>query len=152
MPLMEPWYGEAAAVVHQLDAPAHIQMLRYQLAEANTSNGELLAIVAAGRNIDPIGILDYRLDEPGKSWLTIGVIAIGAGHRGRGYGAEAVRLVEERTSAKRFLANINPRNGLSLYFWLRQGYRPARQDEIFWRAPDEGGIISMIRGMELARG
>jgi RimJ/RimL family protein N-acetyltransferase len=142
---MEPWYGETAAIVHQLDEAVHVQMLRYQLAEARTANGELLVILGPAPSMEPIGLVDYRLNEPGKSWLTIGVIAVGAEHRGRGYGAEAVRLVEVRTSADRFLANINPRNGLSLYFWLRQGYRPARQDEIFWRAPDQGGIISMIR-------
>jgi hypothetical protein len=32
-----------------------------------------------------------------------------------------------------------------LYFCLRVGYRPAHAGEVFWRAPDEGGIIAMIR-------
>ena len=143
--LMELWYGEAAAIVHQLDAPGHVQMLRDHLAEARDSSGELLAIIGPAPSTDPIAVVDYRLDEPAGGWLTIVGIAVAAAYRGRGYGAEAVRMVEDRTSAKRFLAEITPRNGLGLYFWLRQGYRPAGREEIFWRPPDEGGIISMIR-------
>jgi RimJ/RimL family protein N-acetyltransferase len=142
---MEPWYGEAASVVHQLSELAHIQMLRHQIAEAESANGDVLVIVRTDQGPDPVGYVDYRVNEPAPGWLTIGVIAIAAEHRGGGYGSESVRLLEERTPTRRFLANINPRNGLSLYFWLRLGYRPAGLKEIFWRAPDEGGIISMIR-------
>ena len=133
---MEPWYGEAAAIVHQLGAPAHIQMLRYQLAEAATANGELLVIVRPDALDEPIGYVDYRLDEPAEGWLTFGMIALAAGQRGWGYGAEAVHLSEERTHATRFLADVNPANGLSLYFWLRQGYRPDRV---------EHGHVVMVR-------
>ncbi len=46
---------------------------------------------------------------------------------------------------RRNLAEVHVRNGLGLYFWLRLGYRPARPDEVFWRAPDEDGIIAMVR-------
>jgi hypothetical protein len=72
-------------------------------------------------------------------------LALAAGQRGWGYGSEAMRQFEERHRGSRFLAQVDPRNGLGLYFWLRMGYRPARVDEVFWRAPDEGGIIAMIR-------
>lgn len=122
LPLIEPWYGEGAAVVHR----------------------ERLAIVRDGA---PIGYIDYRVGKPAEGWLTTDVIAVAANLRGRGYGGEAVRLLEESHPARRYLANLNPRNGLSLYFWLRMGYRPARHDEIFWRAPDEG-TIAMIRSAD----
>lgn len=143
--MIEPWYGEAAAAALHLGAPAHIEILRRQIAEAAASYGELLVIVRADGSEDVIGFVDYRLDEPATGWLTIRSIALAAGQRGWGYGAEAVRFVEGRTNAEHFLAGVDPRNGLGLYFWLRQGYRPARPGETFWRAPDEGGIISMVR-------
>jgi RimJ/RimL family protein N-acetyltransferase len=143
--LIEPWYGEAATAALRLDAPADIETLHRQIAEAAASNGELLVIVRPDSSDDVIGFVDYRLDEPATGWLTIRSIALASGQRGWGYGAEAVRLIEGRTNAEHFLAGVDPRNGLGLYFWLRQGYRPARPGEIFWRAPDEGGIISMIR-------
>jgi RimJ/RimL family protein N-acetyltransferase len=138
---IEPWYGEAARIVHQLDSAADVQMLRLQAAEAADANGEVLVIEREGA---PIGYIDYRRGEPAEGWATIGVIAVAAGQRGRGYGAEAVRLLEEWAEAGSFLANVNPRNGLSLYFWLRQGYRPALGAEAFWRRRDDGSI-SMVR-------
>ena len=95
-----------------------------------------------------IGLLDYRADSPGRGWLSVGFIALAAGRRGWGYGSEAVRLLEGEAKAKRFLARVDERNGLGLYFWLRLGYRPAGPDEVPGRPPR--GMITMVRATEAA--
>jgi hypothetical protein len=93
----------------------------------------------------PIGLLEARKGRPGSGWATIEWLELAPRERGWGYGSEAVRIFEARSKRARLLAEVDPGFGLALYFWLRLGYRPALRDEIFWRAPDEGGIIAMIR-------
>jgi RimJ/RimL family protein N-acetyltransferase len=96
----------------------------------------LFAITQAEAD-EPIGLAEYRLDG---EWLTVPFIALAKAYRGWGYGSEAVRLLEEwavrEGRAERFRAEVDARNGLGLYFWLRLGYRPAE-----WHA--EGGRDSM---------
>jgi hypothetical protein len=138
LPQIEPWYAEAAALAHT-DAT-----LKERFTANNASKRELLLIVKAD-DPAPIGLLQYRPGFPNEGWLAIDFLALAAGRRGWGYGSEAVHLLEEQHIASRFLAETDARNGLALYFWLRLGYRPARPEEIFWRAPDENGIIAMVR-------
>jgi GNAT superfamily N-acetyltransferase len=81
-----------------------------------------------------------------NGWLRVPFIALARQCRGWGYGSEAVRLVEEwalRTGiAHRFRVDIDVRNGLGLYFWLRLGYRPHA-------APENGkAAVMMIREVE----
>jgi GNAT superfamily N-acetyltransferase len=85
-------------------------------------------------------------DEPAAGWLTIETIAVVEGQRGWGYGSEAVRLLEAEAKAARCRADVDARNGLGLYFWLRLGYRPAGPDEVPGRPPR--GIITMIRATD----
>jgi RimJ/RimL family protein N-acetyltransferase len=138
LPQIEPWYAEAAALA------CSDLTLEERFADAEASEGGLLLIATADDHT-PIGLLDYRIGIPAKGWLATGFLALAAGRRGWGYGSEAVRLVEESAGATRFFAEVDVRNGLGLYFWLRLGYRLAHPGEVFWRAPDEGGIIAMIR-------
>ncbi len=141
----EPWYPEAAAGVNGIPQPADPMNLRCRLEEARASgSGDLLAILRAG-DPEPIGLLEYRLDHPAAGWLTIGFIGLVARLRGRGHGAEAVRLLMEQHRIGACLAEVAPANGLGLYFWLRLGFRPARPNEIFWRAPEDGGTMAMVR-------
>ena len=137
--LIEPWYAEAVSAVHGGAKPEGEQDL-----QSRFKSGGLL-VIARADDPTPIGLLEQRTGWPVRSWVTVEFIALAAGQRGWGYGSEAVRQLEERHKGARFLAQIDPRNGLALYFWLRLGYRPARASEVFWRAPDEGGIIAMIR-------
>lgn len=90
-----------------------------------------------------IGEVTCRADDPAAGWLSIGVIAVGEGWRGWGYGSEAVRLLEAAGKAERFLAEVDAANGLGLYFWLRLGYRPARPREVPGRR--SRGMIPMVR-------
>ncbi len=75
-----------------------------------------------------VGFVEYRVGDGAEGWLTIVDIELEEGSRGWGYGSEAVRMVEEeavrRGWARRFRAEVEARNGLGVYFWLRLGYRP----------------------------
>ena len=148
LPQIEPWYAEAVATAHSLREQPPDETLERRFSDAEASDTGLL-LVAKADDPAPIGLLQYRLGFPDKGWLAIDFLALAAGCRGWGYGSEAVRLVGDGAvdsrKAKRFLAEVDTRNGLALYFWLRLGYRPARADEVFWRAPDEDGIIAMVR-------
>lgn len=140
---IEPWYAEAMATVTdgEIDASDTIER-RFEEAQ-----DRLLTIVAP--DDEPIGLIEYRVHEPADGWLSTKLITMKKGWRGFGYGSEGVRALEAWAEKSHkitsFLAEISPTNGLALYFWLRVGYRPAPAGEVFWRAPDEGGIIAMIR-------
>ncbi|MEO8457028.1 MAG: GNAT family N-acetyltransferase, partial [Chloroflexota bacterium] len=142
--LVEPWYAKAAAAVR-----GGVADMNDTLEKRFGSVGERLLVIADKDEPTPIGLLEYNVHSPAANWLRTDFIAMVEERRGFGYGSEAVRALEEWAERKQritsFLAEIEPRNGLALYFWLRLGYRPAHAGEVFWRAPDEGGIIAMIR-------
>jgi RimJ/RimL family protein N-acetyltransferase len=148
LPQIQPWYAEAVATAHGLREAPPDGTLERRFSDTEASDAGLL-LIAKADDPAPIGLLQYRPGFPDKGWLAIDFLALAAGRRGWGYGSEAVRLVEDwavdSRKAKRFLAEVDARNGLALYFWLRLGYRPLRPDEVFWRAPDEDGIIAMVR-------
>ena len=164
---VKPWYQEAVAASTGLpaaDAPRLVgrgpsldrgragalpyeMEERLEAAQADPDAG-LLAIVRVSDGT-VIGLLDYRVNNPDRGWLTVGFIAVARGERGWGYGSEAVRLLEAEAKAERFRANVDARNGLGLYFWLRLGYRPARPDEV--PGGPQSGMITMVRVADVAR-
>ena len=123
---VKPWYEEAVAAA--MVRPA--------------ADAQRLAIVLESDGT-VIGLLEYRANSPDRGWLSVGFIAVARVWRGWGFGSEAVRLVEAEAKAERFRANVDVRDGLGLYFWLRLGYRPARRDEVPGQPPH--GIITMVR-------
>jgi len=103
-----------------------------------------LVITRAGAD-EPIGLLRYRAGEPAEGWVTIGCVVLAEEERRRGLGADAVQLFEEavarRYGVRHFRAGVDAGNGLSLYFWLRLGYRP-----LGWAADEQGtGVFSVAR-------
>jgi hypothetical protein len=100
-------------------------------------------VIALAGDPAPIGLLAYVL--PAEGWLEFRFLALAAGCRGWGYGAEAVQVVEASGLAERFAADVSAANGLGLYFWLRMGYRPAAPAELTWREADPDDMISLIR-------
>ncbi len=133
---VEPWYPEAAGATMGLPASDALgsQSLCYEreAARADPNAGRLVMTLtlrspSVGEG-SPIGLLDYRPAHPAPGWLSVAFIAVARPLRGRGYGSEAVRLLEgeavRRWGAVRFRAEVDVRNGLGLYFWLRLGYRP----------------------------
>ncbi len=145
LPSIERWYAEAASAVHGAGYEVGEQNLPYQIEEARGSgSGDLLVIEDAGEP-GPIGLVDYRRDWPARGWLAVVFIALAKSYRGWGYGSEAVILLESEAEGawgvRRFRAEVEVRNGLGLYFWLRLGYRPAAA------ATDERRreVVSMVR-------
>lgn len=118
-----------------------IAIVKVWLGEAahHDPNDARLAITLRSEG-EPIGIISYQAGYPGVGWLTIKFVAVSPPLRVRGYGSEAVRLLETEAArrlglASSFRADVDPNSGLSLYFWLRLGYRPVAAE----------GIIAMIR-------
>ena len=148
---VKPWYQEAVAASRGLpaaDSPG-IQNLKFEMEAAQADPDAGLRAIVRLSDGTVIGLLDYRANNPDRGWLTIGFIAVARGQRGRGYGSEAVRLLEAEAKAERFRANVDARNGLGLYFWLRLGYRPARPDEV--PGGPQSGMITMVRVADVAR-
>jgi hypothetical protein len=135
---VEAWWPEAAATVQGFTTPADTSEL-HDLIEASHAT----LVVALGNDPTPIGLLAYVL--PAEGWLEFRFVALAAGRRGWGYGAEAVQAVEASGLAERFTADVHAANGLALYFWLRMGYRPASPAELTWREADPDDMISLIR-------
>ena len=125
---VEPWYSEAVAAVEGI-ASAECQGaagLRERLADARRRGcGRLLAIVEREAG-SVVGLLEFECLDSESMGVTF--LAMEASRRGWGLGSEAVRLLEEELlgngMARRLQADIDVRNGLGIYFWLRIGYRP----------------------------
>lgn len=104
---------------------------------------QVLVITRAGEDA-PVGVIEYRRE---RSRLVFERVMEAPQARGFGYGLEAVRIIErdagERGRARRFEAEISPDEGLSLYFWLRLGYRP-----VAWPRGEGRRIISAVRAIE----
>ena len=139
LPAIEDWWPEAAATVGGVREPVASDELRGMIDEADA---ETLVITLADGPA-PIGLLVFRL--PADGWLEFRFVALADGHRGWGYGSEAVSLIEESGRARCFAAEVYAGNGLGLYFWLRMGYRPAEQGELAWRKRGPEDKIAMIR-------
>ena len=112
MASVEPWHGDAARA---------------------GSGGGCLAVILPGDEAT-IGLVDFRIGHPEEGWLAIDFVGVAPQLRGRGYGSEAVRLLEEeilrRGLARRFGAEVKLDEGLCIYFWLRLGYRPQPGEDI----------------------
>ncbi len=79
-----------------------------------------------------VGMLAWRRSTSttrSSEGLVIEALAVRAGLRNLGYGAEAVYRLESAHPDARVYAAIPRTNGLAIYFWLRVGYRPVRLDE-----------------------
>lgn len=137
--VIEAWYEEAAKAAY------FEHSLNELWRSADEERGALLTIVRPDRD-GPIGLLEYEVKH---GEMTVPFIALAKAYRGWGYGSEAMRLLEEwavrEGIAERFRAEMDVRNGLGLYFWLRLGYRPAG-----WHAEDGRDSMTMVREIETA--
>ncbi|GIW12866.1 MAG: hypothetical protein KatS3mg062_0305 [Tepidiforma sp.] len=94
-----------------------------------------LAIIRAADDAC-VGHLTVRLgDLPGE--LLVWELCINDGERGYGCGSEAALLLVQaavKAGWARMRARAHPRYGLSVYFWVRMGFRPLHGEG------PEGGI------------
>jgi len=136
---IEAWYGEAARAAYESRSPGELWR-----SEREGSRG-LLAIERAKED-EAIGLIEYVVRD---AWLAVPFVALAKVYRGWGYGSEAVRLLEKwavrEGIAERFRAEVDVRNGLGLYFWLRLGYRPAGKGEFGWQEEGEAARMAMVR-------
>ena len=88
-------------------------------------------------DIAPDVFAGFIVWEETPSEIVIRGLAIRRDRRDLGYGAEAVERLEVSRPARRFSAAIPRSNGLAVYFWLRVGFRPIREDEDRERSHDQ---------------
>jgi hypothetical protein len=81
--------------------------------------------------------LEYATGEPKRAAARVRFLAVSPERRRHGAGHRSAIALEALlpASIKRLYVSIPARLGLSLYFWLRLGYRPLTQRE--WPAPPE---------------
>jgi len=132
------WYSEAASAAYEERSLEEVS------ASVGKDQGVFVIMQTDGE--EPIGLLEHGCEG---EWLTVAFIALAKAYRGWGYGSEAVRLAEEwavhEGIAERFRAEVDVRNGLGLYFWLRLGYRPASAGEFDWQREDARDKMPMVR-------
>ena len=144
-PLREPdlmvidaWFEESARSAFEDRAFEELRSL------ATGQASGVLVVERAGGD-EAIGLLEYLVSD-GR--LAIPFIALAKVYRGWGYGSEAVRLIEgwaaRERFATRFRAEVDVRNGLGLYFWLRLGYRPATVHEFDWQRNEARDKMPMV--------
>jgi hypothetical protein len=74
--------------------------------------------------------------EDGPSEIVIRGLSIRRDRRDLGYGTEAVEWLAASRPDLDVAAAIPRHNGLAVYFWLRVGFRPVREDEDRARSHD----------------
>ena len=88
--------------------------------------------------------LAYCVRDEQRELVRIESVVIQPDLRGWGFGSEAVELVEGQYPNSSFVARVDPKDGLNLYFWLRLGYRPGGPPSPV-SSPSGDGMITMIR-------
>lgn len=140
------WLPQAAAAAQgrKTPSPQDEASARQLLA----ASGCPLLAVAPRSGGAPLGVIAYRPGEPDEGWAAIAFFAMAPAQRGRGLGGEALLAFEEAAArqgwGRRFCAPVHPENGLSVYFWLRLGYRPARPSD-FPPYAKPGAPLWMVR-------
>lgn len=106
-------------------------------------DGRAVLAIVRRDSAEIIGHMEYETGQPSDGWQTVRTIEMSPALRGRGYGSEAVRLLEDEAvkagAATSFRVTVDRRNGLGLFFWLRLGYRPSVSGEM------SGGCFWMVR-------
>ena len=145
-PVVAPWLAEAVAAPGALKPDAATPTTLSALLEgvaARWPGSTVEALDIAG--LGAAGFLVWHPTPPltgGCQPATIiTALATRRDARNLGYGSEAVYRLEEARPGTTMLAATPRFNGLSVYFWLRAGYRPislvqnkglARDPERFW--------------------
>lgn len=135
------WVPRVAAAVGYL--PLGLAEAVRRLAEAE--NHRVWRVSVDGDE-SPAGLVVARDPESGEARILF--VALRADLCRRGLGHRAALEAERRlaaTGAKRVLAAVSARHGLSVYFWLRLGYRPLLASA--WPAcelPDVGWVAREI--------
>lgn len=85
------------------------------------------------------GCVVFRLRSPARSAAMFEIVAKPAGEARRGAGMRAAALAEDEmrsAGARRIYAPAAAAHGISVYFWIRLGYRPLPRGE--WPCARDG--------------
>jgi ribosomal protein S18 acetylase RimI-like enzyme len=116
---VDPWLAEALRAVAGRSGSE--TSLTLDGLVRSLSAGQQLRLIALPSGA-PVGLLVTSTAAPHLT--AIESLAVAAGWRNAGLGAEAVYCLEEAEPSTRLLAGVPLENGLAIYFWLRIGYAP----------------------------
>jgi GNAT superfamily N-acetyltransferase len=157
--LQLPWLGEAYAALDgrsgvgtplassaDLVAAAAARWPAASLALVTLRDGEPVGFALVERR----GVAPERaLSRTRAGSAIIHALAIRRADRNLGHGVEAVTLVEAAEGVARLYAPVPRSNGLALYFWLRAGFRPVRDDDDRERSRDPLNLW-MLRSLDIS--
>jgi GNAT superfamily N-acetyltransferase len=133
-----PWLPEAWCAIDgrkpDADAPSTFAEL-LEAAERRWSNAHTDRIDVVSRGFGGFMVWEAKGRE-----IVIRGLAMRRDWRDLGYGGEAVEWLEASWPNRRFIAAIPRFNGLAVYFWLRVGFRPVREDEDRERTHDPDSL------------
>ncbi len=119
---------------------------RYSREKASRSGGaERRIIERAGQRV---GVVIYREHAPARASATIELIATPPECARGGSGMRAAAVIEEQLRARgieTIYAPASAVHGISMYFWIRLGYRPLLRDE--WPC-ERDGVAWLMRCVE----
>jgi hypothetical protein len=128
------WLPEAWAAIDGRKPDAHAPSTATNLIEAAGRRWPDARIDRI--DIAPRDFAGYIIWETTQREIAIRGVSIRRDQRNLGYGGEAVEWLEASWPDCRFVAAVPRKNGLAVYFWLRVGFRPVREDENQARSRD----------------
>jgi GNAT superfamily N-acetyltransferase len=129
--------------------PAIAQKVGFEVVDAaqlladRTSN---VAIIA--RSGEPVGTIVWSSEG---TRATIRLVALDPAHTRRGTGMQAAAMLEQqlrRRGVRAIDAATSESHGISIYFWIRLGYRPLMRGE--WPC-ERDGVVWMRRDLPAAQ-
>ena len=110
----------------------------------DSTHDRRILVLTDGVNEAPFGLIALTLDDPELDWATVDLLAIGR-QEDRDMARWGVALLEThlRGEASHIRVAVPAdvglpvrQAGLTLYFWLRLGYRPTASHEGLWMIRD----------------
>ena len=138
---LDAWLPQTAGSV-DYDGLDHARSCASLLARATRERNARVRVIE--RDGATAGIAIYRLRTPRPSSAIIELIATPVAFARKGSGMSAARLVEDEMATagvRTIYAPVAAKHGISMYFWIRLGYRPLLRTE--W--PCERAGVAWLR-------
>lgn len=121
--------------------PAVAASVGYDVAwmRGDAGDGDARVVRVIVRDDVAVGVVVYRVDAPRELCAIVEFVGTPAAEARRGAGMRAAALVEDELRVRRVrtvFAPVASMHGISMYFWIRLGYRPLLRGE--WPCAVEG--------------
>jgi hypothetical protein len=141
---LETWFSPVARSVGYdfLDRPDAGQVLLSRVRSEKTLRAHVIE-----RDGDAAGVIVYRLHAPKRGAAIIEVVATPPSAARLGSGMTAAALVEDELRVEKVRSVYAPApaiHGISMYFWIRLGYRPLLSPE--WPCQPQG-VAWLVRDL-----